>query len=236
MAKGVKSLGPELERRLRRGEHLTLYGPRGIGKSTLLDNLHTRLIRAAVPCARSPSTAGLADITRTLTRAYPGIETRTLTQRATRNRLLLAAECEAAVLLLDHLTDVSTAMIGFLRRLRGGVAGVLLAVDVENERERQRLRGWRLGLSVRMPTASARSLRTLYRSQSALLHLPAVPVAIERHLIRAARGRPGWILQCTELIRQSRYWRNGTLRESVLCSDTEITLRHGHLRMLPVSH
>ena len=36
-------LTAQLQNRLLRGEHLTLYGPRGGGKSTLLIQLHARL-------------------------------------------------------------------------------------------------------------------------------------------------------------------------------------------------
>jgi hypothetical protein len=47
------------------------------------------------------------------------------------------------VLLLDHTREVTTAMIGFLRRRRGGIVGTLLVVDVDSDFERDRLRDWR---------------------------------------------------------------------------------------------
>jgi hypothetical protein len=85
-----------------------------------------------------------------------------------RARLWRAADLRGDALLLDHLIDVRNAMVGFLRHLHGGVVGVFLAVDVEVERERQRMKPWRLGaLCVRMPPTSAQRLRQLLWSRCA---------------------------------------------------------------------
>jgi hypothetical protein len=135
------------------------------------------------------------------------------------------------VLLLDHLTDVSTAMVGFCRRLRGGIAGVLFVVDIDVQRERIRMRAKRLALSVRMPAASKRQLRTLLQSQCAQRALSVEPEA-ERQLVHAAQGRPGWIVLCTTLMTEARYWHDGHLYSTLLCTDTEIMLRQGDLQLL----
>jgi hypothetical protein len=125
-------------------------------------------------------------------------------------------------------------MTGFLRRLRGGIAGVVLAVDVETERERQRLRQRQLGTSdVAMPPMTTHRLRGLLRARIAELDIPHLAPEHERRLLRAARGRPGWIVRCAQLLAHRRYWRHGTLYVSVLCTDTEIALRQGALRLLP---
>jgi hypothetical protein len=58
-------------------------------------------------------------------------------------RLHLMADRHSGVLFLDHTRDVTTAKIGFLRRLRGGMIGVPLVVDVDSEFEREHLRFWR---------------------------------------------------------------------------------------------
>lgn len=234
MYTSVRSLRADLIERLRHGEHLVLYGPRGSGKSTLLADVETRLIRERVPCARSKATRCLNDITCTLEGAYPAVNTSEVTRRAARARLWRAADLRGGVLLLDHLTDVSNAMVGFLRRLHGGVVGVLGAIDVEVERERQRMKPWRLGaLSVRMPRTSAPQLRQLLRTQCADFDLPPPGRRIETRLLRAARGRPGWILQCAQLETQSRYWRDDRLSVALLCADTEIALRQGALNLPP---
>jgi hypothetical protein len=99
-------------------------------------------------------------------------------------------------------------MKGWLRRLRGGVAGVMLAVDVDSPRERERLRALKIGsIASRMPP-------------TAPLSAPA-----QRTLVRAARGRPGWLLRCVELASDSRYWDDERLKTGTLVLDTEMRLR-----------
>jgi predicted ATPase len=234
MSVNTKRFESALLARLKRGEHLVLYGPRGGGKSALLAGLQARFARTGIPCGLSAATAHLDDITRALARAYPDVDTAAATRRVARARLRMAADRHGGVLLLDHVTQVSTAMIGFLRRLRGGIAGVLLAVDVENKRDRERLRHRHLGTStLPMPPASPGKLRKLIRDCCAEHRTTPMQPKAERDVIRAARGRPGWIVQCARLMRQPRYWRHKTLLVSVLCLDTEITLRQGLEEPLP---
>ncbi|HTY50864.1 MAG TPA: AAA family ATPase [Steroidobacteraceae bacterium] len=217
-----------MARRLRRGESMVVYGPKGIGKTRLLLDLEARLHAAGISCARSPQTQCLDDVTRALEAAFPAIDTQDVARRTARERLWNAADLQGGVLLLDHLTAVTNAMVGFLRRLRGGVMGVISAVDVEVERERRRLRPWRLGaLSVRMPPAPPELIRALLQERMAALKLPCVDRDAERRLILAARGRPGWILQCADLLADGRYWHGAQLFVSVVSTDTEIALRRG---------
>ncbi|MGH8149028.1 MAG: ATP-binding protein [Steroidobacteraceae bacterium] len=223
----------ELEGRLRRGEHLALYGPRGSGKSRVMAALEARIMREGVPCALSPSTTSLGDITRVLERAYPGVATLDVARRSARARLVRAADQRFGVLLLDHLSDVSNAMVACLRRLHGGIVGALSAVDVEDELDRQRMKPWRYGaMSVRMPLLPDSRLGRLLRTRFASLGLPPLDAALERHLVRAARGRPGWIVECTELARDARYWGEHGLLGSVLCVDTEVAVRYHALECL----
>lgn len=234
MAGNIRAFRSSLAARLQRGEHLVLYGPRGSGKTTLLARLHERFLARGVPCALAPATAHLDDITRALERAYPGVDTAGLARRRSRSRLRLTADRHQGVLLLDHVTAVSTAMIGFLRRLRGGIAGVALAVDVETARERERLRRRVLGTAaLAMPAMSNYRLRRLFRAQCADLDIPRVVPRQESRILRAARGRPGWIVQCAQRVGQSRYWRDGQLYVTLLCADTEMALRQGLLPLLP---
>jgi energy-coupling factor transporter ATP-binding protein EcfA2 len=224
MHSSVRGLRSDLFDRVGRGEHLILYGPRGSGKSTLVSQLQARFAQANTPCGVARQTSSLDDVTRAMESAYPEVNTRGVARRTARARLWNAADRRGCVLLLDHLTRVSTAMIGFCRRLRGGIAGVLFVIDVDVERERQRMRARRLALSVHMPPASVRQLRLLLRSRCTEHHLTVAPDQ-ERQILRAARGRPGWIVQCTALMPQSQYWHDGQLYPTLLCTDTEITLR-----------
>lgn len=221
--------------RLERGEHLFLYGPRGSGKTTLLGELHARFLERGIPCGLSGVTSGLDDITQAFARAYPEIETAATSRRKARGRLWLAADRRAGVLLLDHVTRLSTAMIGYLRRLRGGIAGVALAVDVDAERDARRLRRWRpqVRSALAMPLASRARLRRLFRTGCADGGFPPLALPVERQILSAARGRPGWIAQCIGLMAHERYWRHGRLHVPVLCADTEIALRQGDLPLLP---
>ena len=220
--------------RLRRGEHLVLYGPRGVGKSTLLAELEKRFVDLRVPCGRSSTTTSLESITHALERAYPTVETREVRRRTARWRLWSAADARAGVILLDHLGCVSNAMVSFLRRrLHGGVVGVLSAVDVDDERERAQMKPWRLGaLSVRMPLASRRQVRRLLIARCRSLRLPPLHPDDEHRLVSASRGRPGWIVQCTALACDQRYWSHGRPLSSVLCMDAEALLRYGKLDLL----
>ncbi len=222
-----------LTARLQRGEHLVLYGPRGSGKSTILTELERRFADLHVPCGRSSVTNSLEAVTRALAQAYPSVETREVTRRTARWRLWSAADAHAGVILLDHLGPVSNAMISFLRRrLHGGIVGVLSAFDVDDEREREKMRPWRLGaLSVRMPLASRRELRRLLLARCRNLRLPPLDPKEEHRLIKASHGRPGWIMQCTALGCDERYWKDGRLYSTVLCTDTETLLRYGALEL-----
>jgi len=219
--------------RLQRGEHLVLCGPCGSGKSTLLARLYAHFMKTGIPCALSPTTSHLDDIAR----AYPEVDTAAIARRKARARLRMAADLHEGVLLLDHVTDVSSAMIGFIRRLRGGIAGVVLAIDVEKESDWQRIRHRHLGTStLPMPPFPTPRLRQLFRTCCAENLVSNISRNQEHQILRAARGRPGWIVQCAQLIVEERYWQEETLRASLLCVDTEIALRQGRLELLSVVH
>lgn len=221
-------LAVELQKRLLRGEHLSLLGPRGSGKSTLLARLHSQFLVAGIPCAYSIVTTCLDDITRALERAYPSVGVVDITRRAARGRLWVAADQRAGVLLLDHFSSVSNAMVFFLKRLHGRVAGVLTAVDVEGPRDRSRMRRpSRYGaMSIRMPLTPTRHLRRLLHTLTGGLGLPPLAPRLEQKLLEAARGRPGWIVKCSELACQPRYWCEHGLLVSALCLDTEAAVRY----------
>lgn len=221
---GLRSTSRELAQRLAEGEHLVLWGPIGSGKTTLLVAIQRRLASGA--CALATITQSLDDITRTLERAYPNIPTHGISRRAARARLWHAADREPAILLLDHVSTVSTAMKGLLRRLRGGIAGVLLVFDVDSPRERTRLRAQHLGcLSVRMPALPSRVQRGLLAARWPTDEHPYPCPAAVRRLIRAARGRPGWITLCAELAGEPKYWRADGVKVRVLALDTELRIR-----------
>jgi hypothetical protein len=117
-------------------------------------------------------------------------------------------------------------MKGFLRQLRGRIAGVLLVFDIDSSRERTRLRARHLGcMSVRMPALPSRVQRALLAAQWPANDFAQPSAAARRVLIRAARGRPGWIAVCAQLAREPRYWCADGLKARVLALDSELTMR-----------
>jgi hypothetical protein len=216
----------ELGVRLRAGSHLILFGPRGVGKSTLLTVLQEQNRALGAPCGLSHTTSGLADVVGALSLAYPTIDIEGLGRRAAKARLRSAADRMSGVLLLDHATTVTTAMLGYLRRLRGGIAGALLVADVDTEHERERLRAWHIGaLSVRMPLSSNRQLHQKLTSALQRGGLPEIEPKLAQQITHAARGRVGWLEECLKRMRAEEYWRDGRLHLAALCTDTEIALR-----------
>jgi hypothetical protein len=121
---------------------------------------------------------------------------------------------------------VTTAMKGFLRRLRGGVAGVPLIFDIDSPRERNRLRALHLGcLSLRMPAFPSRVPRVLLAALWPMdQHSSPSPIAVGR-LIRTAHGRPGWIRICALLARDPKYWCAEGVKVRALALDSELQLR-----------
>lgn len=212
--------------RLQAGSHLILYGPRGAGKSTLLKGLCDHFEANAVPWGLAPHTTGLADIVAALRQAYPHTSIDGLGKRAAKVRLRLAAEQVSGVLLLDHATAMTTQMLGYLRRLRGGIVGALLVADIDTSHERERLRAWRVGaLSVRMPETPNRRLQLLLAAGIQRCNRPAIEPRMARQILCAARGRIGWLHECVRRLPMPEYWRDGRLHSAVLCTDTEIATR-----------
>lgn len=75
-------------------------------------------------------------------------------------------------------------------------------------------------------------LYDLLRTHSADHQLPALDAESERILIRAAQGRPGWILQCVQLQGEPEYWHRSQLSVARLCEDTESALRESSLEWI----
>jgi energy-coupling factor transporter ATP-binding protein EcfA2 len=233
MYPSVHALRRDASRRLRRGEYLILHGPLGSGKTTLLAALEDQLKNAGVPCARAAATHSLGDIEHALERMSTSVVRPKERPQGTRQPRKMVTHAAIRVLLLDHLTDMSNAMVKSLRRLNRAAVGVVTAVDLEVEEE-QRLGLWRLGgaLAMRMPPVAAQQLHELLQTCRNKHHLRALTPEVESSLIRAARGRPGWILQCIDLELTGSYWRREQLRVSGLSEDTEAALRLRAMNLL----
>lgn len=209
----------DVEARLLAAEQVIVCGPRGIGKTSLARALQSSLSSRGTLCGYAQRTSVLGHVTRAGAEAY-ALDVDAVGLRRARARLLDLTEREPAVLLLDHVVAAPNAMRGFLRSLRGGQAGVAYLVDVDTDRDWQRLRRWRLShIEVALPEVPRVTLRRR------LVEGRQVDERSLAVLLDAARGRPGFITCCLERIDQSAYWHRTVLRASTLAIDAEIALR-----------
>jgi energy-coupling factor transporter ATP-binding protein EcfA2 len=212
--------------RVQAGSHLILYGPRGSGKSTLLSGLGIQFGESGIPCGLARRTCGLPDIVAALAAAYPRTDIAGLCKRAAGARLRRVADRSPGVLLLDHATRMTTAMLGYLRRLRGGIAGAILVADIDSQRERERMRAWHAGaLSVRMPLMPNRTLQGFLLATMHSHGIPKIEPRMQRQIVGLARGRIGWAKECARRLQMQEYWRGDRLHLGLICTDTEIAVR-----------
>jgi energy-coupling factor transporter ATP-binding protein EcfA2 len=216
----------ELSARLRRAEHVVVYGPSGIGKTTLFSELRHVIAARGVPCAIAPRTDSLHDLMSAL---EPLLLARPaqLEPRRLRGLLRDAADVAPAALLLDHVTRMGTATKKFLRSLRGTQLGVAFAVDVDGPRDKSRMRKWCLShTELQVPPTSSTTLRRLLADhiKSASSRLLS-PHALEE-LVEAAAGRPGYVASCFYLVQEARYWVDARLHLALLQNDAEIATRN----------
>ncbi len=224
------AFGDELQARIQQGSHLILYGPRGVGKSTLIHEFAAHYRSLGVPCGVAPRTSGLSDIVAALAEAYPDTNIDRIGRKAARMRLRSVADGNPGVLLLDHAANMTTQMLGYLRRLRGGIVGALLAVDVDSVRERECLRDWHAGaLSIRMQVMPNVALAEFLIEQIRVSRMRSLDPRVRRQLVRSARGRIGWITECVRRLPIHEYWADGRLHVASLCMDTEIAVRESRL-------
>ncbi len=211
----------KLAKCLMRGEQLAVYGPRGIGKTTLVTALARDFKRRRMPCAVAARTNALSDVTEALGGIYHVTGDVSIAQRYLRSRLRSVTEQQCGVLLLDHVTNVTLAMRSFLRSLRGGLVGVAFIVDVDTKKEHARMRSWHLGhTEFEMPRMSALALQQLLQDERWFLG----PRTREL-VLHASRGRPSFIIQCIQLATQREYWKDGRLLVNTLCTDAEMITR-----------
>jgi hypothetical protein len=213
----LTSLGTLVEK----GRTALLYGPVGIGKTVVLRELRRRVERQGYPCGFAPRTRTLHDLTAALAQAYPGVGVDAPDQRHLRSALGVAVEGRPGVLLLDHVGRLGTAARGFLRSLHGTGLGVIVAADVEHERDHTRVRALRLThVEIALPPFGERAISELLGEYLATRPLPHRLDPRDRgRLVDVTAGRPGWVAMLAARLPDRRYWAHGRVLAEVLRAD-----------------
>ena len=211
---GREKLVVQLEGAALNGETVLLFGPLGIGKTSVLAELRRRLVKHGIPCGFAPDSRHLGDVTAALASAYPNIDAQAFSQQRLRSRLRLAVEAEPGVLLLDRFETAGTGMKSFLRSLRRTRTAVVLAADTENERDHANARAQRMThIEVEVPPLPRSAMAALMDDLLGSNELPH-PLHSEdrKSLIRLALGNPGRLVMFVDLLASSRFWRGDRIR------------------------
>jgi hypothetical protein len=202
------------------GEHAVIFGPIGVGKSALLSAVGRDLRARGTRVGLAPRLEGLADVTAALARAHPDVEVGAVSARIARSRLRNANENCSCVLLLDGVEGAGTMTKGILRSLRGSGTGVLLAVDVNDPRDRAAMRGRHLARrEIEIPPLRANTIRTILHAAVKDRLLAGVLGAEDLSgLAHACDGLPGRAKFFAAQLAKPTYWNAGRVRVHALRS------------------
>jgi len=207
------------------GRTVLVYGPQGIGKSTILKKLYSRIRAMGRPCGLAIKTETLRDVTEALAHAYPEVKKEFLNQKQVKGYLRAAVERNPGVLLLDHLSSVGNATKGYLRSLYGTGLGVVIAADVENRKDHERVRAYHLAYhEMEIPPLSAKSMRRLLNKEISQLTMPYDLIKKDyMALLKISAGRPGMIVLLAQRLSDPLYWAEGRVKFELLRADVLIS-------------
>jgi hypothetical protein len=228
---GRAKLVVELTGHVLAGHTVLLFGPYGIGKTTVLALVREQIRASGRPCAFSPATRHLQDVTRALADAYVEAS-RARNQRTLRARLQLAIEARPGVLLLDDLRSAGTALKGFLRSLEGTGLGTIIAADAENERDHMGLRARRLAFrEVAVPGLPQEYMRSILERELTPVTVRTPLVSGDRTaLLDIASGRPGVLRFLVSCLRAERFWHGERPRVEMLRSEATMATGLAYVR------
>ena len=188
---------------------MLVHGPWGIGKTTLLTEAARAVREAGFRVGYSARTESLADVVRALASAYPAAAGGSVPARQRRSALRLAVEQDPGLLVLDGLDASGTALIGFLRSLRGKKLAVVAAAEVEDSEDLAIARS--SGLAYRelaVPRLGGHELGRWLELLNRRFPLPFdLNVTARGVLLDLADGRPGILERAWARLRAGRYWR-----------------------------
>jgi len=219
---GRKALVHDLARLILEKQAILLYGPVGIGKSSILENVRQIIDETRKPWGISRETRTVSDLTEALLGAYPEALDADMGQLRLRSALLAANRDNPGVLFLDHVHNPGTQFKGLLRSLNWAGMGMLIAADAEGPRDHGRIRAmhftWREKVVAPLSNRYISGIMDDLLMKKQTLHTLKKTDRIA--LIRMARGRPGWVHMIMKRLQRKDFWDGG----NVLLANVRISI------------
>jgi hypothetical protein len=107
---------------------------------------------------------------------------------------------------------------------------VLFAADVEVPRDHESFRSMHLAYrEMEVPPLPSRYLHSILANSLAEKSLPYPLTDADRSsLLKAAHGRPGWVLMMCDLLLDASYWNRGRVQVDLLRADIMIKINKSY--------
>lgn len=207
------------------GSRVLVLGPRGIGKTRLIqESAAASGISLLSPGARGSLHEFLEELLPlTCAETIPPDSVRTLSSQALQSRVLAALQARPRWLWIDDPAPAGARLYRFLQRVLW-IQGCGLAVCAQN-REQLGYLGrllWDPREEVRLRPLARRDAARLLREaiKASGLESLAIPEEFRQQILDAAAGNPGRIVTLCRLAAQPQYWHGGRLMLAPLWIDT----------------
>jgi hypothetical protein len=199
------------------GHAVLVYGPRGIGASTLLDACEARLGTVRRRAIRIERLASYADLMEPLAQAYAEAT------RTSKAQLRSRIEHDPAALLVDRLERGGAMVRREVRELGAIGVGAIFAGRADAPREHARLRALRLAhREIAIPPLDRDAMQQILDAHLAPDLATRLTAADRTRALRIAAGRPGVLVALVRTLTQARYWRAGRPALDLAASDLAI--------------
>jgi hypothetical protein len=207
------------------GRRVLVHGPWGVGKTALLCEAARAARQAGILVGYRASTRRLEDVMAALEQAYGSATVDLPTTRQRRSSLRLACEIDRGVILLDGFRARGSALVGFLRSLRGKQLAVIAAVDVEHPRDLASARAGGVAYQeMAVPPLTGPALRRHLDQLIAVSPPPPFALGTEarRTVLRLSHGCPGVLGRIWARLGQARYWHEGAPLTEAIGADVRM--------------